>query len=97
MGKWSYPMVHGPFRSIFFGSGELYRSIGQVRIDTVCSVAGAMLFLSIFWIIVTFGSMDRERVVITGVGLAAPNANNLADFRHCLLDRISRVQEMEVR
>ncbi|MDR2372314.1 MAG: beta-ketoacyl-[acyl-carrier-protein] synthase family protein [Puniceicoccales bacterium] len=41
--------------------------------------------------------MDRERVVITGIGLTAPNANNLADFRHCLLHGISRVQEMEVR
>jgi 3-oxoacyl-[acyl-carrier-protein] synthase II len=41
--------------------------------------------------------MDRERVVITGVGLTAPNANNLVDFRHCLLHGIPRIQEMEVR
>jgi hypothetical protein len=25
--------------------------------------------------------MDSERVVITGVGLAAPNGNNLSEFR----------------
>ena len=28
---------------------------------------------------------DRERIVITGVGLSAPNGNNLAEFREALL------------
>ncbi|MDR0418420.1 MAG: beta-ketoacyl-[acyl-carrier-protein] synthase family protein [Puniceicoccales bacterium] len=41
--------------------------------------------------------MDRERIVITGVGLTAPSANSLNDFRHCLLHEIPRIQEMEVR
>ncbi|MDR1366756.1 MAG: beta-ketoacyl-[acyl-carrier-protein] synthase family protein [Puniceicoccales bacterium] len=41
--------------------------------------------------------MDRERIVITGVGLTAPNANSLTDFRHCLLHEIPRIQEVEVR
>ncbi|MDR2200743.1 MAG: beta-ketoacyl-[acyl-carrier-protein] synthase family protein [Puniceicoccales bacterium] len=41
--------------------------------------------------------MQGERVVITGVGLTAPNANHLTDFRHGLLNGISRIQELEVR
>ncbi|MDR1907186.1 MAG: beta-ketoacyl-[acyl-carrier-protein] synthase family protein [Puniceicoccales bacterium] len=41
--------------------------------------------------------MNTEKIVITGVGLSAPNANHLADFRHCLLHKIARVQEIEVR
>jgi 3-oxoacyl-[acyl-carrier-protein] synthase II len=41
--------------------------------------------------------MNFERVVITGVGLTAPNANHLADFRHCLLHNGVRIQEIDVR
>ncbi|MDR1590926.1 MAG: beta-ketoacyl-[acyl-carrier-protein] synthase family protein [Puniceicoccales bacterium] len=41
--------------------------------------------------------MNAERIVLTGMGLTAPNANNLTDFRHCLLHGISHVQEVEVR
>jgi 3-oxoacyl-[acyl-carrier-protein] synthase II len=37
------------------------------------------------------------RVVITGVGLTAPNANNLKDFRDALLTQKSGITEMEVR
>ncbi len=39
----------------------------------------------------------RERIVITGVGLTAPNANNLADFRTALLTGKSGVREFETR
>jgi 3-oxoacyl-[acyl-carrier-protein] synthase II len=41
--------------------------------------------------------MNSERIVISGIGLTAPNANNLADFRHCLLHNMPRIQEIEVR
>ena len=39
----------------------------------------------------------KTRVVITGVGLTAPNANNLRDFREALLNQKSGITEMEVR
>ena len=39
----------------------------------------------------------KTRVVITGVGLTAPNANNLSDFREALLNQKSGITEMEVR
>jgi len=39
----------------------------------------------------------NSRVVITGVGLTAPNANNLKDFREALLNQKSGITEMEVR
>jgi len=38
-----------------------------------------------------------RRIVITGVGLAAPNADNLSDFRHNLLHGVSGIQEIELR
>ncbi len=37
------------------------------------------------------------RIVLTGVGLTAPNANNLADFRRALLEGQSGLQSMEAR
>ena len=37
------------------------------------------------------------RVVITGVGLTAPNANNLKEFRDALLTQKSGITQMEVR
>ena len=41
---------------------------------------------------------DRsDRIVITGVGLTAPNANSLADFRSALLNGISGVRKFETR
>jgi 3-oxoacyl-[acyl-carrier-protein] synthase II len=40
---------------------------------------------------------DSQRIVITGIGLTAPNGNNLAEFRHSLLHGVSGVSEYEVR
>jgi len=40
---------------------------------------------------------DASRVVITGVGLTAPNGNDLAEFRRSLLQGKSGVQRFEVR
>ncbi|RPH44104.1 MAG: beta-ketoacyl-[acyl-carrier-protein] synthase family protein, partial [Desulfobulbaceae bacterium] len=37
------------------------------------------------------------RIVITGLGLVAPNADNLTDFRHNLLHGISGIQEIDLR
>jgi 3-oxoacyl-[acyl-carrier-protein] synthase II len=41
--------------------------------------------------------MNFERIVITGVGLTAPNANHLADFRQCLLHNVPRIRVIDVR
>jgi 3-oxoacyl-[acyl-carrier-protein] synthase II len=43
------------------------------------------------------GLHEPERVVITGVGLAAPNGNNLAEFRESLLAGRSGVTPYEIR
>jgi 3-oxoacyl-[acyl-carrier-protein] synthase II len=40
---------------------------------------------------------DSQRVVITGVGLTAPNGNNLPEFRDALLHGRSGVSEYEIR
>ncbi len=40
---------------------------------------------------------EADRVVITGVGLTAPNGNNLAEFRHSLLLGRSGVTRFETR
>lgn len=40
---------------------------------------------------------DSERIVITGVGLASPNGNNLAEFRQALLDGRSGVAPYSIR
>ena len=40
---------------------------------------------------------DPHRVVITGVGLTAPNGNNLKEFRKALLDGRSGVVRYETR
>lgn len=40
---------------------------------------------------------DSQRVVITGVGLTAPNGNSLAEFRHALLSGVSGVTDIETR
>lgn len=40
---------------------------------------------------------DRERIVITGVGLTAPNGNSLAEYRAALLEGRSGVSMMDVR
>ncbi len=39
----------------------------------------------------------HQRVVITGIGLAAPNADNLADFRAKVLAGKSEIREIELR
>jgi len=41
--------------------------------------------------------MNLSRIVITGVGLTAPNGNNLAEFRHALLTGQSGVETIETR
>ena len=40
---------------------------------------------------------DEHRIVITGIGLTAPNGNSLADFRNALLEGKSGVSEYEIR
>jgi len=40
---------------------------------------------------------DHDRIVITGVGLTAPNGNHLAEFRQNLLDGKSGVSPYEIR
>lgn len=40
---------------------------------------------------------SKERIVITGVGLAAPNGDNLQDFRKRLLAGQSGIREIELR
>jgi len=41
--------------------------------------------------------MQNRRIVITGVGLAAPNASNLIEFREKLLKGTSEIQEIDLR
>jgi 3-oxoacyl-[acyl-carrier-protein] synthase II len=43
------------------------------------------------------GLPERERIVITGVGLAAPNGDNLGEFRDSLLNGRSGVVPYEIR
>ena len=40
---------------------------------------------------------DHERIVITGVGLAAPNASNLTEFREKLLAGKSEITTIDLR
>src|SRR5690554_6616850 len=40
---------------------------------------------------------DSQRIVITGIGLTAPNGNNLSDFRGALLEKKSGVRHAEIR
>jgi 3-oxoacyl-[acyl-carrier-protein] synthase II len=39
---------------------------------------------------------NEARIVITGVGLTAPNANNLAEFRKSLLTGKSGIQKLNI-
>src|SRR5687768_4159464 len=41
--------------------------------------------------------MKHARIVITGVGLTAPNGDSLAEFRQNLLDGVAGVERMEIR
>ena len=40
---------------------------------------------------------DTQRIVITGIGLTAPNGNNLGEFRESLLACRSGVKHHEIR
>jgi 3-oxoacyl-[acyl-carrier-protein] synthase II len=40
---------------------------------------------------------DNHRIVLTGIGLTAPNGNSLAEFRDALLNGRSGVQKYEIR
>ena len=40
---------------------------------------------------------NSRRVVITGIGLASPNGNNLEEFRQNLLNKVSGVQNYNIR
>lgn len=40
---------------------------------------------------------DSQRIVITGIGLTAPNGNNLSEFRSALLENKSGVRHAEIR
>jgi len=40
---------------------------------------------------------DRERIVITGIGLTAPNGNTLAEYRAALLNGRSGVRKYDIR
>src|SRR5258708_29002253 len=41
--------------------------------------------------------MKQTRIVITGVGLTAPNGNSLPEFRKNLLNGVSGITEIDVR
>jgi 3-oxoacyl-[acyl-carrier-protein] synthase II len=41
--------------------------------------------------------MKQTRIVITGIGLTAPNGNSLAEFRANLLNGVSGITTVDVR
>jgi 3-oxoacyl-[acyl-carrier-protein] synthase II len=41
--------------------------------------------------------MKHSRIVITGVGLAAPNASNLNEFREKLINGVSEIKQIDLR
>lgn len=41
--------------------------------------------------------MYNSRIVITGIGLTAPNGDNLTEFRQNLLDGVARIENLEMR
>ena len=41
--------------------------------------------------------MKQSRIVITGIGLTAPNGNTLAEFRNNLLNGVSGITTVDVR
>jgi len=41
--------------------------------------------------------MKPCRIVITGIGLSAPNASNIKDFRQKLVDGVSDIKEIDLR
>ena len=40
---------------------------------------------------------NSRRIVITGIGLTAPNGNSLAEYRENLLNKVSGVQNYNIR
>lgn len=42
-------------------------------------------------------SKESSRIVITGIGLTAPNGNSLQEFRQSLLDGVSNVKNIDMR
>jgi len=44
-----------------------------------------------------FSRLDQDRIVITGIGLAAPNASSLAEFREKLLAGRSEIATIDLR
>ena len=40
---------------------------------------------------------DNQRIVITGIGLTAPNGNDLAEYRENVLNGRSGVQDYDIR
>ena len=42
-------------------------------------------------------SKTDDRIVITGVGLTAPNGDNLVEFRANLLKKVSRIENIKLR
>ena len=50
------------------------------------------------WLAISsYTSMKPARIVITGVGLTAPNGNSLTEFRQNLLHGIAGIERMEIR
>ena len=41
--------------------------------------------------------MELSRIVITGVGLTAPNGNSLSEFRANLLNGVAGISRTEIR
>ncbi|MBW1635179.1 MAG: beta-ketoacyl-[acyl-carrier-protein] synthase family protein [Deltaproteobacteria bacterium] len=41
--------------------------------------------------------MSNRRIVITGIGLASPNASNLTEYREKLLNGVSGIEEIDLR
>ena len=41
--------------------------------------------------------MSEKRIVITGIGLAAPNASSLTEFRSKLINGVSEIKEIDLR
>ena len=41
--------------------------------------------------------MQNRRIVITGVGLTAPNASNIGEYREKLINGVSEIQEVDLR
>ena len=56
-----------------------------------------MLSLAGWLAISVYHLMKHARIVITGVGLTAPNGNSLPEFRKNLLNGVAGIERMEVR